>query len=776
MAKNVKKSFGKSSLRLSSMFLAVLMLVSTMFTGITTTAASAETFGGNTIKVADNAAGAELGQIVELEAGKTYVFSYYFSGPSFATGLILDGDGAGNTTFTATRTIYDEVYNKVTYEFVAPANATAAEEDGKVKIYLGMYVPTKNIYYFYHPSVYAADDATKTNLFYDYEFMGKYAIEGSDGVSPNWYRKYSGVLGYRFTKWSVGALGGLDFFKKTEDEICTIKLSANSNSSYAFFGQHVELEAGKTYILSNCYTDDNLGFRVRYTDSETNGTVDISTADTINYDNDYFRKNVTFTVPTTAVVDENGKTSAWVGIQCWKRTYEVYYYDFKLYDIENPQVNLFKDYALLENGSNLTNVWCRPSGKLYTGYYYRATLTEAGGINGFKKTDADRYVIKLEAGKESKNTYIGQHVELEAGKTYFVSTCYTGDNFGHAFRKTGTYTTLPNIGSSYDNDAFRKTTAFTVPIDEGETEGTKKSMWVGVACYSVSEPIYLYDFRLYAPENPEINLYNDYALLNNGASIDSVWCHPSKALVSDCFSKVRPSEAGGTEVFYKTDADRKVLKLEANTTGQPYFGQFISLEAGKTYVFSNYYLPGAEAIQKICYSGTNELETEIISDKDYSKQGVKFTVPADAPDDGNGKKKIWVGFRGQNLEYPIYYYDLKLYDVELPQINLLADSNLYSGGGAVHYNTWKTPSNNATSAAFSLITLEDIGGIEYFMAFSKKCDVTLDEKIDIRDLVRLKKFSVGTVETLPENRGDLNGDFTTGNAADLILLKKEIIK
>jgi len=63
-----------------------------------------------------------------------------------------------------------------------------------------------------------------------------------------------------------------------------------------------------------------------------------------------------------------------------------------------------------------------------------------------------------------------------------------------------------------------------------------------------------------------------------------------------------------------------------------------------------------------------------------------------------------------------------------------------------------------------------------FISFAKKCDVTLDEKIDIRDLVRMKKFSVGTIDSLPEFRGDLNCDLTYADAADLIVLRKEILK
>ena len=80
MANKLKNSFGKNLLRLSSMLIAVLMLVLTVFVDTAPINVQAEELGsGNTIKVT-SANGAEIGQIVVLEAGKTYSFSYYYSG------------------------------------------------------------------------------------------------------------------------------------------------------------------------------------------------------------------------------------------------------------------------------------------------------------------------------------------------------------------------------------------------------------------------------------------------------------------------------------------------------------------------------------------------------------------------------------------------------------------------------------------------------------------------------------------------------------------------
>lgn len=617
-----KKSFGKNLLRLSSMLIAVIMLVTMMFTGVVS-AEQAEDFGtGNTICIT-NYAWVPCGQNVVLEAGKTYMYSYYYAGLKTPKTLMYDGDGTGAITITPIDTIHDPEYKKVTYKFVAPADATPAEEEGKVIIYLGFQIPSADTYYFYYPCVYAVDDATKTNLFNDYLITGKYAVVNKDGGNDgkvNWYRPDGNIVSsFKISKPNLESLGGLDIFKRTDAERYAIQLNPGMTTSY------------------------------------------------------------------------------------------------------------------------------------------------------------------------SSNAWIGQHLMLEEGKQYVVSTCYTSDSFSHAIRKTGTWDTLDNDIITYDNEAHRMTSVFTVP-DYDDANG-KVSMYVGIQCYTVSNEEYFYDFKLYDPENPEINLFADAGLFNSDSAIDAVWTHPSTTgLKSGFFNKVTLETAGGAKAFEKTDADRHVLKLTPNMSGMPYFGQRVLLEPGETYEFSNYFLSHFPANQEVWYidvqpegESKTQLTTETVSyEGSFSKQGVKFTVPADASVDENGKVVIYVGFRGNLSETPLYYYDLMLYDVKMPGVNLLADPILTGAEFEVKADTWKTPSGNyintAAGVKYSEVTLESIGGMNAFLPYEVKCDLTGDKIVDIRDLVRMKRYSVGAVETLLEGTGDLDCDTEFAGSGDMVLLRKEILK
>lgn len=616
-----KKSFGKNLLRLSSMLIAVIMLVTMMFTGVVS-AEQAEDFGtGNTIQITGYA-WVQCGQNVVLEAGKTYMYSYYHEGPKSVGGVMYYGDGTGTTVVEKIATYVDQDVKKVTYKFVAPAEATPAEEEGKVKIYLGFQIPSADTYHIYYPCVYAVDDATKTNLFYDYLITGKYSVANKDGGNDgkvNWYKPYDdAVIGYRATKPNLESLGGVDIFNKTDAERNVIALAAGSAMSKAFFGQKIALEGGKTYVFSNYYSGTENAHVFRKDDGSYSNVY----ADVTNLDSNWRKVTSIFTVPTDMIEDENGKKPFWVGLQCASTSATDYFYGLKLYDIENPEINLLQDADLAANDTGFDAIWRKPSTALEAGYYTKTTLAAVGGMDIFKKADAERHV----------------------------------------------------------------------------------------------------------------------------------------------------------------------LKLTPNMSGMPYFGQRVLLEPGKTYEYSNYFLSHFPANQEVWYidvqpegESKTQLTTEVVSyEGSLSKQGIKFTVPADASVNENGKVVIYVGFRGNLSETPLYYFDLKLNDVTNPELNLLADADLSGADFEVKADTWKTPSGNyintAASVKYSEVTLESIGGMNAFLPYEVKCDLTGDEIVDIRDLVRMKRYSVGAVETLLEGTGDLDCDTEFAGSGDMVLLRKEILK
>ena len=633
MANQVKRSFGKKLHRLSSMLLAAVMLVLTAFTGAVSTTVGAEepAYGGNIIVSTNARATRKCGQDVILEAGKTYYYSYFYMDVTsknssargyFLTGVIKDGNGTDGGDVTPTHTTYDEEYNKVTYEFTAPADATKApDQEGKVIMYLGISIPKSGyVFYFYSPCVYAADDESKTNLFEDASFTGYTLNKGTE--HGTWYKPYSEQRSLNapdicYSRASLEDIGGLDYFKKSDYERYAVMLAPDT-TGMPYFGQFVELEVGKTYVYSNYYTAPNMYLYQHYYD---------------NYDNK----------------------------------------DLK--DVEGAVTNL-------------------------------------------------------------------------------------------------------------DSEWSKQTTVITVPSNEEYGYSEKRPIYIGFRGYKYAEPVYYYDFRLYDVENPEINLLNDPALYSGGA-VDfdkNVWKSPYyNTNLNTSYSKVSLGEIGGKDIFKRADSERYLLKLDPANTGGPFFGQFITLDSGKKYTYSNYFSPDTQAYQEAYtvnpdFSGDpTPIASESALDPDWSKQSITFTVP----EDESGHKLVWVGFRGAKGDAPFYYYDFELYEEGKPYLNLLSDRYLMDNGAAINSDVWKSPYNTKLKTFYSKVTLEsinNIGGLNYFMAYSKKCDVTEDGVVDIRDMVRMKRYSVGSIEVLPNYRGDLDADGTVGGASDFVALKKELLK
>lgn len=601
---------------------------------------------------------------------------------------------------------------------------------------------------------------------------------------------------------STAIIGSAPATVNAEGETETYVISVAPNTSgMPTFGQWVTLEKGKTYVFTvDCLYGSTLNWRIFYDHSQYD-TVDYNETDLTGdevYENTWPKLGVKFTVPENTPENvpeaEDGKVKMWVGLRAYNLDTTLYYYNFKLYDVTAPEANLFKDCDLLEivkSGTILkSDVWKSVWGAINKNFA-KVTLEAAGGENVFKLPTK---VLAI-APNTKGGPFFGQWVTLEKGKTYIYSNCrLNGTNkgcaiyFDHTVADTDYYekdydSTELTVEEVYDNEWSLQGVKFTVPEDAPGDENGKAKIWVGLRGYYVDKTLYYYNFKLYDVNAPEANLLQDCALLQNGTDLDkSVWKSPWNTSIKDALSKVTLEAAGGMDTFKKTDAERHVLKLAPNSKGMPFFGQRVLLEPGKTYVFSNYFLSGTDANQLACYPGMQDtpLDGEITTDKKYSKQSLKFTVPTDAETDEDGKVLVFVGFRGNYDSEPLYYYDLTLYDVSASGVNLFKDSAFEEADFEVKSDTWKTPGggyvNTDASLKWTEISLESIGGISAFLPFEVKCDCNLDGVVDIRDLIRMKKYSVGTIDTLPEGTGNLNYDAVIGGAADLILLRKELLK
>ncbi len=670
---------------------------------------------GNVIYSNGTPANRLCGQEVVLDIGKTYFYSYYYAGENFVSGVMKDGNGLDGGDITPDDVVYDSEYYKVTYKFTAPADATSAGE-GKVNLYIGIKIPSPAECYFYSPCLYAADDAGKTNLFTDASFTG-YTI--NHGNEPGtWYRQYAearllnaGDKGkHYFSLKTLAEVGGLDFFKKPDSARYALKLAPNS-TGMPFFGQIIELEAGETYVFSNYYLPGTECYQFVYAVAENFvGEPTEIEPDNIFEDYVWSKKSTEFTVPD----DPSGKKVIWVGFRGYKVSQNLYFIDFELYKKDEPGVNLLKDPTLINE--ELT-VWKSPYNDDIKTSYSKVTLDSIGGMDIFKKPPM---VLSL-APNTAGTPYFGQQVSLEPGKTYVFSnyrTPYTDPNIKVFLGGTQTEVECEYI----DEDEWsRRKAIFTVPADAPADPllNGKRLIWVGICGYASTNALYYYDFKLCEQSSPDDNLLSDTDLLENGASINkSVWKTPDGKDVSDAYGKISlASLDGGTDYFKRVVwTDPAALMLDIGVSGQPFFGQNVSLKAGKTYIFSNYFTPYTPANQKIYYAGSETpIDYDIIEDDEYSLQGAKFTVPASAPDDPaiSGNKLIWVGIRGNYSNDPLYYYNFRLYDIDDPDTNLLKDPNFSENGNQLNKNVWKSVWGSIRDS-YTKVKLADIGGIEIF--------------------------------------------------------------
>ena len=670
------------------------------------------------IKLEPNTTGMPVfGQNVSLEKGKTYIFSNYFLPATEPNQWICHG---GNIDAPITYQKIDDIeWSKQGAKFTVPEDAPDDPNvSGNKLVWVGFRGhKAANPLYFYGLDLHDIENPN-VNLLKDADLSG-----GNTQIKADTWKTPTGnYLSNKYSKVTLSSIGGIETFRKAiSSEPMALKLEPNS-TGMPWFGQWVTLERGKTYIFSNCYLPGtDVYHRIYYKHSD--GNYDLSDLEgDIIYDSLWSRYCTKFTVPADAPDNGGGKTLIWVGFRGYKTDKPLYFYDFDLYDIEKPNVNLLVDGDLLVNGTVLNKTtWQTPGGEVKS-TYSKVTLASIGGEDIFKIVQPKgALALKLEAGT-SGMPWFGQWVEVEKGKTYTFSNCYLlGTDLYHRIyykNAEGSYDNSDIAGETvYDIEWSRQYTTFTVPANAPTEENGKTIIWVGMRGYKADKPLYYYDFKLYDVENSEVNLLKDYTFEDSGWNFNKgIWVSPYGAL-NKAYSKVELEAIGGVDIFKNPMSEEPMaLALAPETTGMPFFGQWITLEKGKTYVFSTCYLPGTDVIQNIYLddSGTEFTDYDVTYDSKWSKRNLKFTVPSNAADYGKGKARIWVGIRGYSYDGYLYFYNFELYDVKNPEVNLMRDSTLKENDTQINTTIWKSPYNTAIKKSYDKVSLELLGGEDVF--------------------------------------------------------------
>lgn len=347
-----------------------------------------------------------------------------------------------------------------------------------------------------------------------------------------------------------------------------------------------------------------------------------------------------------------------------------------------------------------------------------AVLTAAASIPAVSAEDENALYIAAEASGE----WFGQQVALEEGKEYEFSFYQTPDNnCSAAIYKDLSEHSISSV-KFYDDNYFKITARFIVPSDALEGENGKKLVWVGIRTGGARSKVeYCARLKLCAADLPENNLLNDSNFTAGGDLWSDTGATVWKSAYGNNLSLYRwyvtsLSGIGGMDAFRRTEDSVNILWLSAELDYK-WFGQFVSLEAGRKYTFSFYQTAGNNC-SPVIYKDKSEgiIETEKTYDTVYNKITASFTVPDTALDDGNGKKLVYVGLRtGSPRSGYEYCAKLNLHDEQNPDINLLADSIInIVGSYDVDSRIWQGPYGESLPYGFWVRKIKEVGTFEIF--------------------------------------------------------------
>lgn len=721
--KKRRSMLARGTRRVCGALLAACLLAAGLVPAFPAAGAPQEEDGQYALKMAAGSGYQFFGQLVSLSPDKTYVFSYQYTQGDTSYPQIFKG-ATETAVSSSLRTVYDEEYCQKSVTFIPPADAP--DGSGGKQIWVGIRggEASPRDQYYYRFRLYDTEDPD-TNLLADSRWE-----EGGDKLNGDvWKSAWNLPLDAAFSKVTVESIGGADRFLRTDANRYALKMAAGAG--YQYFGQFVSLSPEKTYVFSYQHTRGDTSYIQIIKSDKDDGAAYQLPVRTV-YDEELLRKSASFTPPADAPDDPavSGNKRIWVSFRGGEASsQDQYYYNFRLYDVENPDVNLFADPLLDEGGDALGSQWRSYWGTLDAAFS-KVTLESIGGAKIFQRTDEDRYVLVGNVPGTGW-PFIGQNVVLDPNKTYVFSYCYDGAVFppGALFNGNNTEGTEgPEVTcrAIYDEDYKKVSYEFQPPADAQSAGDGLVKIYLGVRF--PGHKGYLYDFQVYDKENPDVNLFDDYAWQEGGANVNfgkwiGAW---GQTLSNTDFQKIslaQYKEEQGLEAdedpFQKTDADRYVVKLTPNAAGGPWFGQQVSLTPGKVYELSYYFLPGSNANLAL-YKDLNETSFSAMSityDKEWSKITAVFTPPDDALNDPavSGNKLVWVGFRGDYVDQELYFCNLSLCDTQEPSVNLLRDYALLGNSTEIDTSVWQSAYGDGVNTnQYTKVTLESVGGMETF--------------------------------------------------------------
>ena len=734
------KVFSKAILkRLSSttLVLAVLMCSCLAFTvgAITPLTEIVSTEQVGSVKVIKSAFSPTFGQTIYLKPNTTYTFSYkYFTDKADGVCFKYYTSDTAGTSYTTTGPVYDTYYNMVTYTFTTVSLDTEGviTDDSKelIKSYVGITSyydtsvsdtnPKYEIYDFVFGDFQLLEYAGGENLLADplitsvQTAVNQTESEATWGAMDRTSAAYVASYSYERYYLSGNTYPTCDFFVSgPKDE--AVKLKA-VDATGPYLVQRIWLKPATTYVFSYYYSDTKASKFVYYNpgkESDADSNVKES------YDSIWKKVYYEFTTVGTdnadaTFNDDKSLVQAVIGIRNYTSIkVGSYFAGFDLYEASDAsQTNLLIDTKFTSVGQlNNGNKWASWWAGTWTNNYYQRVTFDEDLTN-------DEFMLVNEIS---------------------IGTCTNGSVTTSATTVTDGQTVVLNVVPNEGYELLElNASGKPVPCIDGE---------------------YRFVFSNY------------YADPSTGGKVNITATFVKKGTI--------PSITHTTNAFNKAIA------------------QDVWLEPDTEYIFSYKYNAAPASDIRAGYvnasNGTNiDLETTRVDSNDfvYKTASYKFTTPKLTDDyvmvgsgQNEGLVKCIVGlfFSGDfsasaNQGDRLFGGLTCCKAADEYKTNLLINLDFSS---ILHDNTGKWKSYYSGVPTYMICTKFDVdsetaGTQDPSADLFKKGDCNGDSKIDILDLVRLKKYSADNNTEIVSVNADMNSDNIV-DSSDLVHLRKLIL-
>jgi len=762
--------------------------------------------------------GKELYQRALVEAGKTYYFSFALkNGTDFTAVARTNGDRISIVSTSDVKLVsqsYSGNYTAYTYSFTihetytTRAGETVAMTDS---VFFGVKFKAAYDGYLFNTSVYCAEDANKTELFenadfatgvldrwaWDYDIWFAPAATSTNNVGVTEWTNDDASTTLKVVKFDNSVLD-------TDDE--TTKMLYIKTSSAKDFYQRANVIAGETYYFSFALSND-IKFKpiCRADDSRPGIAADIQQVSKVNKGDISFY-TYSYTLPATADVTD----LVFFGIRFTEAS-EGYFFDASLKHAADELG--FEFFENPDFSSGTMAKWALEWDK-----WFSATDTEwTNGSSEAKVVDFDDTLLNplpenMLYIKTSAAKLLYQRAKVEVGKTYyfeftvnsemaFTPICNADD------KRANVDAAITLVNSEVMGSCTKYIYSYTIPETDANGNAMSESVFFGIRLSGATEG-YFFDGSLYDPEDKyqvEIMENPDFATgnLDRWALGWDIWFAPASTSVNN---KGLTQWTDGKTTLKVVDFNQDLIKTmlfvryeSVDMQGESLIQSINGLEADTEYTVSfNYHFASGGLNESIDFTLMGDpLNADSLVERLIQSSVTNNTYLISSSDNGVTATYTFKLDSATMEKYQGYYAgfffkvspriitEFYISDFVIYKTDDTQKTNLFVKDSFEDMYGWQSNWKKAAmdSKTFGWDSVDYLDYLAQYVPYEAELfipendvvhygDVNFDGKINLRDLVALKKYIAALGEYI-ENI-DCSKDGTI-SSDDLVVLRKHLI-